>query len=145
MEQSLLPETQETQHYEEIGTQKVEINVPNCHSTLVEQKFKLKLPEQGLTYSTIHYTPSQRDKAFPTLKGSQDFFILYLVGPSEDLLGLNKITQLIDKARPSQELHVDSSPPCQLLVCPLTPQGCLSCYSVKTLHSNSHGQIVSRS
>lgn len=42
MEQSLLPETQETQPYEEIGTQKVEVNVPNCHSTLAEQKFKLK-------------------------------------------------------------------------------------------------------
>ena len=41
MEQSLLPETQETQHYEEIGTQKVETRASyaktrGCHTQLDE-------------------------------------------------------------------------------------------------------------
>lgn len=51
MEQSLLPETQETQPYEEIGTQKVEVNVPKLpqHLSGTEIQTEMRIKPSSLT------------------------------------------------------------------------------------------------
>lgn len=76
--------------------------------------------------------PISKGQDILLLSGLLGLFHLTACRHFRGLAGVKKNMYLIDKARPSQELHINSFPLCQLLVCPLRLQECLSCYSVET-------------
>lgn len=61
MEQSLLPETQETQPYEEIGTQKVEVNVPKLPQHLSGTEIQTQMSIKPSSLSVVPLIIQQRE------------------------------------------------------------------------------------